>query len=72
MGRRNGTPWSSVLAGPAIGPPVIPVVGAFKIGGQAAANRMTVPIRRESGTGKELIAQATNFDSAAARDPSSH
>jgi len=45
------------------------MIGIYKRVGQLAANRTTVLIRGETGTGKELIARAIHFNSADAAEP---
>lgn len=45
------------------------MVDVFKRIGQAAGNRMTVLIRGETGTGKELIARAIHAHSAGSAEP---
>ena len=45
------------------------MIAAYKLVGQLAANRATVLVRGETGTGKELIARAIHFNSADADQP---
>ncbi len=45
------------------------MIEIYKRVGQLAANRTTVLIRGETGTGKELIARAIHFNSADAEEP---
>ena len=45
------------------------MIAAYKIVGQLAANRATVLIRGETGTGKELIARAIHYNSPDAEQP---
>ncbi|HSM06056.1 MAG TPA: sigma-54 dependent transcriptional regulator [Longimicrobiales bacterium] len=45
------------------------MIAAYKLVGQLAANRATVLIRGETGTGKELIARAIHYNSPDAEQP---
>ena len=45
------------------------VIAIYKLVGQLAANRATVLIRGETGTGKEVIARAIHFNSQDAAEP---
>jgi len=45
------------------------MLGIYKLVGQLAANRASVLIRGETGTGKELIARAIHFNSTDAAEP---
>ena len=45
------------------------MIAIYKLVGQLAANRTSVLIRGETGTGKELIARAIHFNSPDAREP---
>jgi DNA-binding NtrC family response regulator len=45
------------------------MIDAYKLVGQLAANRTTVLIRGETGTGKELIARAIHYNSQDAEEP---
>lgn len=45
------------------------MIEIYKLVGQLAANRTTVLIRGETGTGKELIARAVHFNSSDAEEP---
>ena len=45
------------------------MIEAYKLVGQLAANRASVLVRGETGTGKELIARAIHYNSADADEP---
>jgi two-component system response regulator AtoC len=45
------------------------MIETFKLVGQLAANHVTVLVRGETGTGKELVARAIHFNSADSAEP---
>lgn len=45
------------------------MIAAYKLVGQLAANRATVLVRGETGTGKELIARAIHYNSPDSEEP---